>query len=299
MGWVVCPAAAGAVVAATGIACGVIYLTQPRADWLLGAITSPLFLICEVILAVCAAAMAGILAVLWRAGRPYRGRRRSDSGEAVIEFALAMPLLLFLALLMAQTSLVMVGNLCVHYSAFCAARSAIVTVPRNLTQDEPRNEVALGDDGSAKLQRIRMAACWALMPVSCDSENVVAVNPGTLSNGLDEFFTSQGQETPTWVDDRLARQFAYASDPDHTQIELAPPAKGATYGERENIHVTVRHKLYLSVPYAARIFGAFPGGEELTDIGAGEYATLITASSVLPNEGPQDYVDVEKFPKRR
>ena len=36
----------------------------------------------------------------------------------MIEFTLALPFLLMLALLMAQTALVMVGNLCVHYAAF-------------------------------------------------------------------------------------------------------------------------------------------------------------------------------------
>jgi hypothetical protein len=60
--------------------------------------------------------------------------------------------------------------------------------------------------------------------------------------------------------------------------------------------VAVRHTFYLAVPYAARIFAMFPGGVKL-DFGDGEYGTVIPASCVLPNEGVQDYVDIEMFPR--
>jgi hypothetical protein len=288
-------AALGAAAAAAG-ACGLIYLSQPGSAWLLRALTSPLSITCAAILVFCGALAAAIVTVLWRAGAPHRGRARGEHGEAIIEFALAMPLLLGLALVMAQTSLVMVGNVCVHYSAFCAARAAVVTVPKNLSQNEPRN-VVVDDSSSGKMHQIKMAAVWALMPVSCGSEDVSISLGGTLSGGLADFFSLQGAEEPAWVDDRLARKLSYAAD--LTRVALSPPAQDKpSYQEHENLFVRVEHTFYLAVPYAARLFAAFPGGTELS-FGEGEYGTVIAASSVLPNEGVQDYVDVEQFPPDR
>ena len=68
------------------------------------------------------------------------------------------------------------------------------------------------------------------------------------------------------------------------------------FGDHEDIHVTVQHTLYLLIPYAAAIFGSFPGGVELS-FGQGEYGTVVNATCTLPNEGVQDYVDIEMFPE--
>jgi hypothetical protein len=293
-------AAAGVGLLAAAVlagACALAYLASGHYGWLLRAVTSRLFLFCEALLVVCASAFAALAAVLWRAGRPYRGQRRSQEGVAIIEFALALPFLLMLSLVMAQTSLVMVGNVCVHYSAFCAARAAAVTVPRDYGVNEPRNYLKDNTDASGKLHRLKMAAAWAVMPVSCGSEDVAPAGD-SLPNGVSRFFSVQGLEPPAWADERLARKLGYAID--HTEVSILPPEvddddDDEFYDEHEDLRVTVRHTLYLAIPYAARLFALFPGGVEL-DFGEGEYGTVIGASCSLPNEGVQDYVDIETFP---
>ncbi len=322
--WPACSAAAGLAVAlALLMGKAVIAVAGPK--WLYAAVTSSSFLLCDAVLVVCAALLGAVAALLWRAGRARRGQPRGEHGEAIIEFALAMPFIAMLSLLMAQTSFVMVGNGCVHYSAYCAARAACVLTPLP-TAGEDRNVVALPD--GAKMQRVRLAAAWALMPVACgayQSPRVDAATAMELVGGLQSFFAvfpqrvapeesyrpedrgkkpqwvekafDPGARTaaPAWVDDRLVKKFCYAMDPLNTAVEMAPPEDGNSYSQHEDLRVTVRHKLYLSIPYAARIFSAFPGGTAL-DVGNGEYATEITATCTMPNEGARDYVDVEKFP---
>jgi len=272
-------------------------LIDPAGRWFFRAVTSRLSLLCAAMLVVLGAAFAVLAGVLWQAGRPCRGKRGGEDGVAMIEFVLVLPFLLMLSLLMAQTSLLMVGNLCVHYSAFCAARTAVVTVPKDFGAGEPRNLMRDFGDETSKLYRVKTAAAWAVMPVSCDSEEIPP-SDDVLPNGVSRFFGVQGIEPPIWADARLARRYTYAMD--HTEISVAPPVvddddDDEYYDEHEDIHVTVQHTLYLSVPTAARIFAMLPGGVEL-EFGSGEYGTVITAACTLPNEGAQDYVDIEEFP---
>lgn len=213
----------------------------------------------------------------------------------MIEFALALPIALALTLLMIQSSLLMVGNLCVHYSAFCAARTAIVQVPADDSPDEQPNQVA-GWASSQKLQRIRRAAVWAVMPVSSSHPDAPAGDDSVLSGSLARFFGQYGQDVPRWVENNLGRRWQYAMD--HTRVALAPPLNEVTYREHEDLRVTVEHTFYLSVPYAARLLAAMDAddGVEL-DFGSGQYGTVIRATCTLPNEGVHDYIDVEPFPQ--
>lgn len=322
--WLSSSAAAGLAVAlALSVATAAISAAGPK--WLSAAVTSRSFIACDIVMVVCSALLGGIVAMLWRAGRANRGLPRGEHGEAIIEFALAMPFVAMISLLMAQTSFVMVGNGCVHYSAYCAARAACVMTPLR-TAAEDRNLVTLQD--GPKMQRVRMAAAWALMPVACGAYQSPRVDSSTaadLVSGLQAFFSALPQriapeesyspdskgkhpqwvdqqyipaargDAPAWVDDRLVKKFCYVMDPLHTTVEMAPPEDGNSYKAHEDLRVTVKHKLYLSIPYAARIFAAFPGGSTL-DVGTGEYATEITGTCTMPNEGSQDYVDVERFP---
>ena len=296
--WAVGGVTALVVAAVLAGAIGVVYLTGGPGGWLLRAVTSRLFLLCAALLVVCGAIFSALAAVLWQAGRPYRGQPRGQDGVAIIEFACALPFMLMLSLIMAQTSLVMVGNVCVHYAAFCAARTATVTIPKDFGENEPRNHLKENTDASGKLHRMKMAAAWAVMPVSCDSSQISGAGD-SLPNGLSRFFSVQALEAPAWVDARLARKLSYALD--HTELSILPPVvteddDDELYNEHENLRVTVRHTLYLAVPYAAKLFASFPGGVEMDLGGATEYGSVVTASCSLPNEGVQDYVDIEKFP---
>jgi len=273
----------------------------PRSHWLAQALTSRLFLSCAAVLVVCAIGFAAIVAMLWRLGRPYRTAGRGEQGVAILEFAMAFPFLLMLSLLMAQASLVMVGNVCVHYSAFCAARTAIVVIPQDYGQSEPRNLILDSDDVTGKKYRVKLSAVTALAPVSCGNEDIAAAGAGgdAYVNGVTRFLSLQGLDQPKWADERLSRKLAYAAA--HTDVTIDPPEprtgeKDGCFQDNENVRVTVRHTFYLSVPTAARIFGLLPGGVEL-DFGDGEYGTVMTATYAMPNEGVQDYVDIETFPR--
>ena len=242
------------------------------------------------------AALFVVCFMLWRIGAGARGRKRSEEGGAIIEFALVLPFAAALVLLLAQSSFLMVGHLCVQYSAYCAARAAIVAIPDDLTtfSGEPQNYVDPDPDSSPKQLRMLRSAAWAVMPVSCSIEAQDKADLPELLDGLEEFFTAYGKETPGWVKANLERKWKYAID--NTFVTLAPPISGDLYGEAEDIQVSVEHIFYLSVPVARTIFAALDDGVEL-DIGVGEYGLRMRATCTLTNEGVQDYVDEETFPK--
>jgi|GEM_PF-904159 len=293
--------------------------------WLGRATRSGLFVVCGLVLLGSAAALVLAMLVLWQAGAAGRRQRRGESGAAIVEFALVLPIALMLVLLMIQSSMLMAGNICVNYAACCAARSAIVTVPLNLSPDEPYNMVMAGNPaGSGKLQRIKAAAVWAVMPVSASDVRSPEGDASALQEGLGAIYTAYGAGTPAWVQNYLARKIRYAED--HTQVFLDPPAnanmqnvtytnddgstaQGDKYGPSarddsyrlspaagnvaaEDIRATVEHVFCLSVPYAGRIFSALSDG---VDLGEGQRGLRIRASCLLTNEGAQDYVEVERF----
>jgi len=272
------------------------WVAPPEGNWLLRALTSPLSVTCGLIVLGCLGMLVVMGKVLWLAGMRRRGAPHGEQGAAMLEFVMAMPFALMIILVMIQSMLLMVGNIVVHYSAYCAARVAIVTIPDDYLPSEPSNEM---NDGlnSAKLQRIRRAAEWALMPVSSSSPNVGEAEIIELSGGLDTLFSAYGEETPGWATTILARKMQYARD--FTEVTVDPPerGRGAPYGEKEDIHVTVRHTLYLSVPYANTVFAEVVGGVELP-FGAGEYGTVVVADCSLTNEGAQDFLDIEEFPSQ-
>lgn len=244
---------------------------------------------------ISAAGLVAIGCVLWRAGQRNGRAVDSQGGVAMLEFAMVLPIGLILALLMVQSSLLMVGNLCVNYSAYCAARCAIVTVPLDLSDSEPHNVVAFGGS-SGKIERIRQATVWAVMPVSCSAPEIVPEDAGDLQQGLDDLFGVYGLETPSWVGRQLRHKLGYADR--HTSIDLEPPANGDVYGDNEDLTVTAVHTFYLAVPYASWLFAIMDSKNavDLGFVGADEYGLVIRATSVLTNEGVADFIEPETFP---
>jgi hypothetical protein len=224
----------------------------------------------------------------------------------MVEFAMVLPIALMLVLIMAQSTMLMAGNLCVHYASYCAARTAIVAIPDGtrdvdlmVTPDpDGHNRIretyfSVRAGGSAKGERIWRAAVWGVLPVASSSPLMPEADAESLRAGMGRFFAGYGRDDPSWVVRYLGRKLQYAED--YTAVGLNPPADGDKYGEREDVTAVVEHTLYLSVPYANRIFAQFDGGVTLT-FGDGEYGTVIKASSTLTNEGVQDFVEEEPFP---
>ncbi len=248
---------------------------------------------CLAVMFGCAVGLVVLSAVLWRAGATQRTNRRAapQRGAVMLEFVLIVPVALWLVMVMAQSTLVLGGNLCVHYAAYCGARSAIVQAPLERGDEWPNYfDSSFDPEASPKLEQIRQAAVWAVMGVS--RSNYERQNPSGsyLAEAIGGFLTASGKARPGWVDRYLASKFSYAND--MTEVELAAPVDGLTYGRHEDLRVIVRHHLYLAVPLASRLFANLADGVVLDD---GAYALIVEADCTLPNEGPQDYIDVEHF----
>jgi hypothetical protein len=295
--------------------------------WILAAISGRMFLVCAAMMVGSLMALLVLSRVLWVIGaanrrkkaiadrgqdaRETRGRdalatrgqdarvtrgqdalATSEGGAVIVEFAMVLPFVLMFIAMMVQSMLLMAGYLCVHYSAFCAARAAIVQVPAYVaSSNEDRNYINPGS--STKVGRIKASAVWALIPISCGSDDYpVTANCSDLQSGLTSYFQSFNQGVPNWINTQLPRRLSYAQD--KTTMTISPPASGGLYGEHEDIVVHVEHTFYLSIPYMAKLFKSFGHGVDL-DFGGGNYGLPIPAECRLPNEGVQDYVDEEKF----
>jgi hypothetical protein len=268
-------------------------------SWAMAALLSPTFLLAAGMTLLSAVVLTVIAAAMWKAGASGRAADRADKsaedGAALVEFALIFPIALLLVLLMIQGALLMAGNLCVHYSAFCAARTAATTVPLDFSTTEAPNVVDLAaPNASGKLRRIKLAAVYAVMPVSCGDEKINGANIA-LQDALEQYFQNIGQATPKWAKEMLARRWWYADT--YTRVDLALPAnKAPKFAPGEDLVVSVEHTFYLAVPYARRIFSVGADGVTL-DLGGGvDYGTKIRSTCTLTNEGVQDWIDVERFP---
>jgi hypothetical protein len=283
------------------------------AGWLAGAVMSRTFIAAAAAAVLSAAALSLTVCVLWQVGAEQRARRAAkpgrsgERGSAVLEFTLALPTALVLSLVMAQSSLLMAGNLCVQYSAVAAARTAIVQIPLDLSDGEPANVI----DGRAlagKGERVRRAAIWCVMPFSSGAGS----GPGDplgddLARDMRDFFDEQGASWPWWLGPShggryLGRKLAYADDYTDVTVlqrigsafdppEYAEPRWPCEYQSHEEVRVRVEHVFYLAVPYVARVFAAVGEGRD-TDAGRG---LLLTAAASATNEGQADYIPVEVF----
>lgn len=229
----------------------------------------------------------------WGGGirRLFRGCER---GTATIEFALVFPILLVLILLLAQVTLLMVGNLYVHYAAFAATRAAIVQIPRE-TANEPINMIWPSEPGLDKYQAIHRAAIFALVPVSgrvSDGNGSAGdVSPAAYVDALRDHFDQGQGDRPAWVDTLAEDKVRYAAS--NTDITLLvydendqdggfEALQGVhTFGPRDPVTVRVEHRFNLAVPYV-RFF--FADGRYDTDDGEGAYA-IIEAQTTLTNQG--------------
>ncbi|MFP4140843.1 MAG: TadE family protein [Planctomycetota bacterium] len=273
---------------------GLVAVHSPG-DWVAPAVQSRLFVTCAVVTFLCAAAVAWLCVGLWRAGAVHRAQPRDgEGGSAILEFAIVIPILGSLAMVMVQAAFLMGGNLCVHYAAYCAARSAIVQIPRDdsFRGGEDPNEIFV-NGGSRKMLAIRDAAIMAVMPVSAGGTDMPDGDDAGLGADLESVFRAYGQDAPGWIDGRIGRKLRYARD--HTFVTVDPPENGWRYARGEDIKVTVEHTLYMPVPYANFLFGELDeDGVELSS-GEGEYGMVIRATCFMTNEGTSDVIEIEEF----
>jgi hypothetical protein len=243
-----------------------------------------------VLIAVVCVVLLSVL-VGWLLRHGLRRRMNAEAGTALIEFALILPIIMFIALVMIQSSLLMGGFVAVNYSSYAAARSAIVMIPAE-TSAEPRNVVVdtIGPGASAKVNRAWVAAIWPLLPTGDGGYDDTGDGSGVLTDGLEDLLAAYGGRLPDWAGNRLAGKLGYVQN--HTEVTIQPPLNGDTYGDHEDIVVEVRHDLYLSIPYAARFFAAIDSDRGV-DLGNGKHAVEVAVHCRLTNEGVQDDIEEE------
>ena len=215
-----------------------------------------------------------------------------ESGTATVEFCMVVPVVLFLCLVLVQSTLLMVGNQFVNYAAFAAARSAIVYIPQDYTATgEPRNTI-VPQTGKLKFDAIRAAAYLAVAPVCGKREDSVdSLLTDDFVAGLGDYYANYGQDAPRWVETLAAARLRYAAANTDVRVMYTLITRGEveqfdtepegyyTFGPHEAVTVRIEHKLNLSVPYVRGLFADGEHGD-----GRGSYA-LVTAQYTLTNEG--------------
>ncbi len=258
-------------------------------------LTSRLTLVCIAVGAACLIGLAVGLIVIRRLHRdqPAANPITDARGTATIEFALVFPILLFMMLMLTQTTTLMAGNIFVHYSAYAATRTAIVQIPQEYPDDKAN--VFTASEGHIKHDAIHRAAALALVPVGGRAESSQTPAPAEqFVQGLKQHYAAYGRPEPAWIDNFAAARLRYTMD--NTRIVANIPVDegdswvfeeidegGAfRYEPRDPIAIRVVHRLNLAVPYANRIYA-----DGMRDGGPGRYR-IVSARYVLTNEGVRD-----------
>jgi hypothetical protein len=273
------------------------FITASVNDWWLAALTGSLS-IRLIVVGIAALLLCGLA---WRAlhrSRPetdrqgftlkeVRQRLRDDRGVATVEFVMVFPVALLTVLVLLQTTLMMAGNLFVHYAAFAATRTAIVVAP---TGDRGGGGVLIQDQGNA-FARVERSAAVAMAPVSGKID--AGAEGSQFASGLSQYFEAYGQTPPNWVDNLAGQRLNYALRHTRTTVfdtrfvegdlELSAlnEGQGITLGPKDPVTIGVGHRLHLSIPYASALFA---DGSHATAGGNTAYAN-ITATATLTLEG--------------
>ncbi len=289
-------ASATAVVVGVLVVCAAWVAAAAGDSWLAQALRSRVTVVAGSIFLTCAVLLFLLAGAMWRLGRQRRQQMPSDAGTASIEFVLVFPVALAIVLVMIQSMLLVTNNLFVHYSAYIGARAAVVWVPERVTYVEDRNRVS-SPDSSVKMQHIYHAAVWALTPAGASKEDAAGSGMAPLTSEPQEeayrrVFAIYGEDSPGWITRMMPHMYAYAQE--QTEVTLDPPASNDMYGDTEDLTVTVRHIVYLGVPYVGRAFALGGSARRLPN---DDYGTEVVASYTLTNQGVEDNIDAEIFPR--
>lgn len=256
----------------------------------------------------------------------------SDQDGAVqsLSFVLTLPLFVMIVLFIVQVSQLMIGIACVQYAAYAAARAAVVWVPSNTGQETENqfmpfrldSQVQFYDeDGqdpkytidenspSEKLQKIKLAAQLACMPISPSRDTGLSV-PGDYSDTLSAILNvyammDAGAVTNSRIPRRLENKLAYALAATDVQVSfmhrddgidvpLQPPRimpPDYPYNEvgwQDPIKVTVTHHFAL-LPGPGRFLARSTGPDDMVSQSlvdrSGFYTRALSYSCILGNEG--------------
>jgi len=236
--------------------------------------------------------------VLARRIRRLRVRPLGVSGTAEMEFVLAFPMFVATLMVTAQVALMINATLIVDYAAFCAARSAAVWLPQNLSAREPANTIEAHEDytwmaRSEKWRRIHRAAVMAAIPISPRASRFtfgidfskaepLPITGDTLQSLASKadaqlrYGATIGQITLAVLD---KWPYAYLG----TNVDLLD-ASGHVAGKFDGtVTARVTHNFEMAVPYAGPLLGKAFGSRylEYKGIGIGGYYVPISAAYTL------------------
>ncbi len=254
---------------------------------------NPVFIKFSLIAVGCLLALLFLGRILLRMGRtqPRKSNLLADNaGTATIEFCLVLPVAVGIVLIMIQAMMMMTATMMVSYSAYAAARTAVVWVPKDLSYNvpqgfasEPENVVVAPPD-SFKMARVREAAALALLPVA-GRMNGDAPNADQVIQGIHDYYSAYSEPSPNWVNQLGWQKFAYAWHRTDVQLGNWGNPNGKQYGPAEDVEVWVTHDYQLGVPFAQAILA-----DDRTN-----YTSKLKAVCTLSNEGESDTILEDQF----
>lgn len=256
---------------------------------------------------------AGMILILRLSGVIFRKARHDwfeegTRGSLVFQFALLLPLLVSLLLVIFQTALIVQAKLVVNYAAFCAARSAITVIPAAIQAAstgviEGEGQINTSNPSYPKMTIIRRAgalACAAISPplsaglalqVGVPSLTALAQTTATLL-AVRVLFPPAGLPPQSSANDPLdyATRAQYALAPNvttavvSTEVHSAPDQDHSNY---EMVTVTLNYKYFLTVPGANRIYGKpYLGIAGLFNLGNAYYLQASETYTLLAETDP-------------
>lgn len=185
-------------------------------------------------------------------------KENNQEGATAVEFILVFPLLLIMLLTILQVALIVQARFVVNYAAFCAARSAIVTIPARVKSRgafEDHNVISTNNPESPKMRIIQRSAalpCVGISPLwsaGLVARTQSAFNPraqvplavlALFAPGSDYFW-------------QLQSRAPYAYDQRNTSVGVSSRSGG--FKDHSEVTVQVTHRYYLTVPFADRLLG--------------------------------------------
>ncbi len=268
-------------------------ISTHEAAWLWQALTSEVsvrHLIWIFVLALLLVMTLGSLTRLAPQRRNLKKLLGNDDGTAMMEFALVLPFLLFMMLLLAQVTLISAGNVQVHYAGYAATRTAVTQIPQDHSaRSGSAANVITAAESDAKYDMIHRAGALACVPISGRATGG-SVNTEAYLQGLRDYFASLNRAAEPWVAEPLKDRVRYAFN--HTFISVGTTringdgtvsfvalsdGESHTFAPREPMTVRLQHELDLAVPYVRAFFA--DGSHE-----SGRFA-IVVAQYTLINEG--------------